>query len=381
MSTGEQEYDFLFKLLLIGNINVGKSSLLSRFVKNVWNDSFFSTIGVEFNSKTLEVNGKKVKLQIWDTSGQNRFENIRAYYYRGANGILVVYDITERESFDNLTSWLNEIEKNVNKNVYKLLIGNKCDLEDKRENKREVTYQEGKYLAESNGMKFIETSAKDNTNVQEAFELLTSEIMKSFINKEKGMEKKDNTKQIHLSNNTEDISGKKKGEIIKKLEIENKKLKDDLLKANAELEKIKMEKNKLNDELIRSNKIISTMNNNNDIKKLKDDINALKYRLSVKDQEINELKIKSNIIDKPKYNIDDIIVITFQATDSSVNYGIKCVKTETFAEVEEKLYKKFNNLRNTNNMFTANAKPILRFKTIMENNIKDGDIIQLIKIE
>ena len=207
MSTGEQEYDYLFKLLLIGNSSVGKSSLLFRFVENVWDDSFVPTIGVDFKLKTLEVNGKKVKLQIWDTAGQERFKNITASYYRGGNGVLVVYDITERESFDNLTSWLIEIEKNANKNVYKLLIGNKCDLEDKRK----VTYQEGKDFAESNGMKFIETSAKDNTKVQEAFELLTSEIMKSAVNKDKGMEKKDNTKQIRLSQNTEDISGKKKG--------------------------------------------------------------------------------------------------------------------------------------------------------------------------
>ena len=207
MSTGEQEYDYILKLLLIGNSSVGKSSLLFRFVENVWDDSFVPTIGVDFKLKTLEVNGKKVKLQIWDTAGQERFKNITASYYRGGNGVLVVYDITERESFDNLTSWLIEIEKNANKNVYKLLIGNKCDLEDKRK----VTYQEGKDFAESNGMKFIETSAKDNTKVQEAFELLTSEIMKSAVNKDKGMEKKDNTKQIRLSQNTEDISGKKKG--------------------------------------------------------------------------------------------------------------------------------------------------------------------------
>ena len=123
------------------------------------------------------------------------------------------------------------------------------------------------------------------------------------------------------------------------------------------------------------------MNNNNEIKKLKDEINSLKYQLNIKDKEINDLRNKSNVIEIPKYKMDDIIVITFQASDSSVNYGIKCIKDETFAEVEEKLYKKYNDLRNTNNMFTANAKPVLRFKTINENNIKDGDIIQLFKLE
>ena len=152
-------------------------------------------------------------------------------------------------------------------------------------------------------------------------------------------------------------------------------------KSNQEIENLKKEKIKLNEDLLRANKIKSNINNNNEIKKLKDENNSLLYQLGIKDKEIDELKNKNNKIDKPKYNIDDIIVITFQASDASVNYGIKCVKTEIFAEVEEKLYKKYSNLRNTNNMFTANAKPILRFKTIKENNIKDGDIIQLFKLE
>ena len=213
-----QEYDYLFKLLLIGNSSVGKSSLLFRFVENVWDDNFVPTIGVDFVSyiynnssinlqklKTLEVNGKKVKLQIWDTAGQERFKNITASYYRGGNGVLVVYDITDRESFDNLNSWLIEIEKNANKNVYKLLIGNKSDLEDKRK----VTYQEGKDFATSNGMQFMETSAKTASKVQEAFELLTQEIIKSSINKDRGMERKE--KAVHLSSGVSDLSTKQKG--------------------------------------------------------------------------------------------------------------------------------------------------------------------------
>ena len=214
-----QEYDYLFKLLLIGNSSVGKSSLLFRFVENVWDDNFVPTIGVDFVNyiiynfyiynqtqklKTLEVNGKKVKLQIWDTAGQERFKNITASYYRGGNGVLVVYDITDRDSFENLNSWLIEIEKNANKNVYKLLIGNKSDLEEKRK----VTYQEGKDFATSNGMQFIETSAKADTKVKDAFELLTQEIIKSTITKDKGMEKKEKT--VHLSSGTADLNTKKK---------------------------------------------------------------------------------------------------------------------------------------------------------------------------
>ena len=212
-----QEYDYLFKLLLIGNSSVGKSSLLFRFVENVWDDNFVPTIGVDFvrniyliylyilqKLKTLEVNGKEVKLQIWDTAGQERFKNITASYYRGGNGVLVVYDITDRDSFENLNSWLIEIEKNANKNVYKLLIGNKCDLEDKRK----VTYQEGKDFATSNGMQFIETSAKNDTKVKDAFELLTQEIIKASITKDKSLERKEKT--VHLSSGASDLSTKQK---------------------------------------------------------------------------------------------------------------------------------------------------------------------------
>jgi Ras-related protein Rab-1A len=144
-------------------------------------------------------------LQIWDTAGQERFKNITASYYRGGNGVLVVYDITDRDSFENLNSWLIEIEKNANKNVYKLLIGNKSDLEEKRK----VTYQEGKDFATSNGMQFIETSAKTASKVQEAFELLTQEIIKASVTKDRGMEKKE--KSVHLSSGVSDLSTKQKG--------------------------------------------------------------------------------------------------------------------------------------------------------------------------
>ena len=153
----------------------------------------------------MQLNGKNVKLQIWDTAGQERFKNITASYYRGGNGILVVYDITDRESFNNLNSWLIEIEKSANKNVYKILIGNKCDLEEKRA----VTYQEGKDFADSNGMKFIETSAKTCQQVNEAFETLTQEIIKLNANKDKVLQEPKKREKVLLSSNATDINKKK----------------------------------------------------------------------------------------------------------------------------------------------------------------------------
>merc|ERR1712032_269688 len=169
----QTDYDFLFKMLLIGNSGVGKSSILHRFTEDAWEDKFIATIGVDFKMKTLDIDNKSTKLQIWDTAGQERFKNMTASYYRGASGIMVVYDITDPESFNNINSWLIEIEKNANKNVYKFLVGNKCDLEEKRQ----VTIEQAKEFADTYGMKLLETSAKNNTNVTEAFNIMAKEII------------------------------------------------------------------------------------------------------------------------------------------------------------------------------------------------------------
>ncbi|XP_040871128.1 ras-related protein RABD2c-like isoform X1 [Glycine max] len=122
------EYDYLFKLLLIGDSGVGKSCLLLRFADDSYLDSYISTIGVDFKIRTVEQDGKTIKLQIWDTAGQERFRTITSSYYRGAHGIIVVYDVTDQESFNNVKQWLNEIDRYASENVNKLLVGNKCDL-------------------------------------------------------------------------------------------------------------------------------------------------------------------------------------------------------------------------------------------------------------
>ena len=192
-----------------------------------------------------------------------------------------------------------------------------------------------------------------------------------------------------MENETSKNEIKKLKDEANKYKSENEILKDERNKYKLEIETLKNENKKLKEDLLKSNKIINGMQsqnnntNNNEIKKLRDEIILLTSKLNIKDNEINDLKnrIKNNKFEEPKFSMNDIMVVTFISTDSSVNIGIKCLATDVFAEVEEKLCKRFDNLRNTNNMFTVNARPILRFKKMFENQIKDGDIIQLFKLE
>eukprot|EP01002_Notosolenus_urceolatus_P011663 NODE_4033_length_848_cov_46.964956_g3342_i0.p1 GENE.NODE_4033_length_848_cov_46.964956_g3342_i0~~NODE_4033_length_848_cov_46.964956_g3342_i0.p1 ORF type:complete len:208 (-),score=52.29 NODE_4033_length_848_cov_46.964956_g3342_i0:99-722(-) len=166
------EYDHLFKILLIGDSGVGKSCLLLRFADDTYTESYISTIGVDFKIKTIHLDGKTIKLQIWDTAGQDRFRTITSSYYRGAHGIIVCYDVTEMESFNNVKTWLKEIEKYASEDVRKLLVGNKCDLVVRKV----VDYQVAKDFADELGVPFLETSAKNSTNVEQAFTKMAAEI-------------------------------------------------------------------------------------------------------------------------------------------------------------------------------------------------------------
>jgi len=172
------EYDYLFKLLLIGDSGVGKSCLLLRFADHTYTESYISTIGVDFKIRTIDLDGKTIKLQIWDTAGQERFRTITSSYYRGAHGIIVVYDVTDSDSFNNVKQWLNEIDRYASENVNKLLVGNKCDLV----NKKAVDYEMAKAYADKLDIPFLETSAKTATNVEKAFLTMAAEIKNTIAN-------------------------------------------------------------------------------------------------------------------------------------------------------------------------------------------------------
>lgn len=167
-----REYDHLFKLLIIGDSGVGKSSLLLRFSDNTFSGTYITTIGVDFKIRTVDVNGEKVKLQIWDTAGQERFRTITSTYYRGTHGVIVVYDVTSGESFANVKRWLHEIDQNCDV-VNRILVGNKDDDSDRKV----VLTQDAQRFAEQMGIQLFETSAKENKNVEEMFLAITKLVL------------------------------------------------------------------------------------------------------------------------------------------------------------------------------------------------------------
>ncbi|KAI3435518.1 hypothetical protein D9Q98_001584 [Chlorella vulgaris] len=158
-------YAYLFKYIIIGDTGVGKSCLLLQFTDKRFQPVHDLTIGVEFGARMINIDGKQIKLQIWDTAGQESFRSITRSYYRGAAGALLVYDITRRETFEHLASWLEDARQHANPAMTIMLIGNKADLA----HRRAVTTEEGEQFAKENGLVFLETSAKTAVNVEEAF--------------------------------------------------------------------------------------------------------------------------------------------------------------------------------------------------------------------
>ena len=167
------KYDYLYKLVLIGDSGVGKTNLMSRFVNESFSSNARSTIGIEYSIRNIEIDGKKVRVQIWDTAGQERYRAIPSTYFRGAVGALIVYDITRYYTYESVDRWLYELQHyNGQQDVVTVLIGNKSDLEDRRE----VKTVEAQSYAEKNGLNFIEASAYESTNVERAFLDILEEI-------------------------------------------------------------------------------------------------------------------------------------------------------------------------------------------------------------
>ena len=163
--------------MMIGDQAVGKTALLVRYADDDFSESVLPTIGIDFKIKTIDHQGKRVKLQIWDTAGQERFRTITQAYYRGAMGILLIYDVTSAKTLSNIRNWVRNIEGNAPQTVNKILVGNKCDMEAQRQ----VSMAEGQELAREYGMKFFETSARSNISVADAFTTLSTDGIERLL--------------------------------------------------------------------------------------------------------------------------------------------------------------------------------------------------------
>ena len=197
----DDNYDLIFKIVLIGDSGVGKTNILSRYINNEFSLTTQATVGVEFGSKIIKKGEKLIKLQIWDTAGQERYKSITSAYYKGSKGAFVVYDISRKNTFDNVDKWINELKNNGSEDVFIMLVGNKADLKDQRE----ISEEDVKKKAELYNVAFCETSALEGKNIEYAFEYLINEITKK-VEKEreksgKNVKIKDAGKTITLDTN------------------------------------------------------------------------------------------------------------------------------------------------------------------------------------
>ena len=167
----------VYKVLLLGDSSVGKTCFLMKYTDEAFQETHMATIGLDYRLKSMKLkNGKTVKIQIWDTAGQDRFRSITKNYYKGSHGIILIYDITNPITFENITHWVSQVREEASKNVVIYLIGNKIDLEEERK----VSTEEGEKLAEKLGLPFNETSAFDGTNINETFDDIVERIDKAF---------------------------------------------------------------------------------------------------------------------------------------------------------------------------------------------------------
>ena len=171
------EYDFLFKLIIVGDSNVGKTNIMSKYLHNQFNYTSKATIGVEFGTKIVKIDNKKIKAQIWDTAGQERYKSITSAYYKGAKGALIVYDITNKFTFESVDKWVQDLNSYGDKNLTLLLVGNKSDLEDKRQ----IMKEDGEEKAKSFNLGFIETSACSGDNIDQVFDIMLKEVLKKYV--------------------------------------------------------------------------------------------------------------------------------------------------------------------------------------------------------
>jgi len=334
-----------FKIVIIGPDGVGKTNIIDRLTTNCFGGNSQPTNGASYYSKSFGLEGQLFTANICDTAGADRYRSLIKVFLKDIDGVVAVYDITKKITFDIIDKWIKLSKEVENNEIPMVIIGNCCDLKDKRE----VTVEEGELKAMKYRADFIETSALSGENIQKAFEILMKKMAKI------GME---------------DYKSK------------YDKLKEDFDILMQNYDKLKEDNEKLSNELNKNK--YSIFNFEDKLKLNLNEINNLKKIILQKDDEINILNLKLKNLEafsKKTFNNNDIISVHFISPDNNINCPIKCLKNDTFAEVEERLYQKYQEYRESNNKFISKGKSVMRFKKIIENNINDGDKIELINLD
>ena len=428
------KYDYLFKLLEVGSCGVGKTCLLLKYTDGYFTANHMATFPPDFKIKIINLEKKLIKLQIWDSPGAERFEPIPRSYYKGSHGIIIVYDITDKKSFQKITDfYLKEIKKYCNQDIIKILVGNKCDKAG-----RVVTEEEGRQLAENYNMSFFEVSAKCSGCVNQIFTQIAKEILNFQLKKkleelgknEKLELKKKETKGFFNfffnKNNKKDeakekeklslISSVNKNIVGKKDEIKEQEIKIELLmdtieslendlkeernkiriledkfnKLNIEFEKdIKALQSELEEEKgknqILESKVKKYEKDNEEKQKILKESNAninskesLVNAILEKDREVKELKKRLSRYPFDLNEGEKMMTVNFISFEQKINnYSVICKNTDIFNLIEKQLYEEYKEFYETENYFTVNGRKIHKLKSLDENQIKNNDVIIL----
>ena len=435
----KKDYDYLSKILLVGDSWTGKTCLFLRYfgdpnnyLEHLDNPSKCAppTIGIgNFRGKNFNIEGKVIRLQIWDTSGIENFRRITRDCYKTTEGIIFIYDISDKDSFKHIDCWVRDFEANRKEKSIKILVGNQCDKKYRR-----VSEEEGKELAEKYGMDyFFETSSKTNKNVNEVFDFLAHKLLilklleggkkeeknqkekesKSYISRFFSIFNYSDTEKINKDDDNKDIDNKnelnelkellnkeksKNETLIKKIESLEKELnenKEKQKKQENEYDKFKIEsekkikelKDKLNKEKNKNEsleqkikKLVSEkkINDNKNNKDNPDSKESLINLILEKDRELNELKKKLSRYPFELNEGEKMMTVNFLSGNQKIqNYSLICKNSDSFSVLEKKLYEDFKEFYESENYFTVNGNKIHKLKSLDENKIKNNDVIIL----
>ena len=366
-----------YKIAFVGDTCTGKTSIINRIIDNPFNDTYEGTIGIDFMSKNIRFRGQNLKIQIWDSAGQEKYKGLIPSYIRNSSIFFIVYDISERSSFDNIPKWISFV-KNIEKTTM-ILCGNKTDLQ------RDVQKNEGEELAKSEGLLFFECSAKTNENIKNMFYSAITVLPTFGVNdeSERGnlikelLEENEGKDFQEISNN---INGEKVNKNIKinsqynEIEIKEDKKYNELL-------------NQLNEEKNKNKKLSEQLSNKQKkVRELSDKIKLYECKIKAYEKIVNSYNLEINNLDNDNDNDNNneikyvkpgekILAIFFTSNQQDIHRPISCKNTDIFVKIEEQIYNEYPKYKDYNTYLTVNGNVIKRFKTLNENGIKDGNTI------